>query len=280
MPQINNLMAGSAPAVNPPANPPPGASTGQAVATIPGINPAITDALANPVNNVGTLAERPVGAYVGCAHPRANNWETLQQAKIAEGDFYIDGCGELRKCMPLAYWVMQVSRFGTAMSPAGDVVNATENQDIIANPGQLKNAGMQEHYVTLVLVNLGDRIVPAKADFRGTRADGGKVPVAELRKVAEPNWPQSSDAARVAAAFPHPFGRVYFSATTVKGVVKGGPNKGLPYHAARITAVPTPVGELDKLTKAIQSPGFAELVNQAWQNYSARCDMIRAACPK
>lgn len=279
-------MGNAAPA---PAKPP---TPGQAVVANPNpaegvqktfthaLAPGMQSALANPVAGVGELAERPVGAYVAAAHPRANNWPTLQSAGIAEGDWYFDGCGELRKCMPLKYWLFAVTAFGSNLDPTGNVLNATEKPELIANPAQLKAAGLQEHFVSVILVNLGDKILPAKCDFRGTKADGAKVPVAELRKASDPNWPSSSDAAKVAAQFPHPFGRVYFTANTVKGVVKGGTNKGLPYHAARVTGLPTPVGDMEKLLSAMQEVGFTDLMNQAWANYENRCQQIRAAVPK
>lgn len=286
MPTINNLMTPNQPAApatvpNQPATPNPAAV--EPAAPPAALSPAAQQAMtASPFASTPKIVERPAGAYVGSAHPQSNNWPTCQANGVEEGDFYLDGAANLSgspmvKLDPFKYWLYTVTAFCTEMDSSGNVLRASDRPDLIESQALRDRERLQLHFVTVVLVDLGAKIVPAKADFRHTKSGAVSTPYGEFQRMNDPNWPRLSDAHRVAAQFPHPFGRIYCTAWPVPGTVRGGPNKGKRYHAARGTAVPTALADMERLGKAFGDQEFTQALNQAMQTYAARVDLIRAA---
>lgn len=275
MPQVNNLMGGGTPGGNPTAvapttQPPPQTA----------LSPAAQTALASPIDGVPKLSERPIGAYVGSASMKSQNWPTISAAGIAEGDFYLDSNGQITKLMPFKYWLFTVTAFCTRMDNVGNIVTATEDPAVIADQQKQRQLNVQEHYVTVTLVDLDNSIVPAKTDFRHTKSGAVATPVGMLRQANDPAWVKLGDAYRVAAQFPHPFGRVYCTANTTPRTVRGGPNAGLKYFAATAVAVPTPLSDMERLAAAMTQPMFTDQLNQVVSTYNARIQQIRSVLGK
>lgn len=245
------------------------------------LTPAAHGALATPVgSSIGATSVRPVGAYIGNAHSASNNWGSLEAAGLAEGDWYVDGDNGIQKCMPMQYWVYCLEGFGTDVDASMEIIKATDDKELLANQRRLEDAGYKEHYVAVCLVDMGDSIIPAKADFRSTKSNAAKVPINWLRNCVKEDWPGLNDENRIASAFPYPFGRVYFTSTTRKGVVRSGKAKGKSYWAANAVGRATTAPEMARLTDFINSPIAEDRINQVYETFAARVKQIRDAIGK
>lgn len=251
------------------------------IALVSGVDANMAAALqANPVQDLPALADRPSGAYLTTAHPMSNNWEACRQAGVAEGEYYLDGSPAGIIHLPtVRYWIYAVAVFATEMDESGDILAATFRPEVLQDLQAIRAAGMQEHFVTVALIDTPQHgVIPCKAEFRGTKSNGGKIAVEALRSAVRPEWSRQSDNHRIASQFPFPFGRVYTTATTVATVVKGGPRKGKSCHVTRAMAGPTPLEALERLAKCLSSAEGVLGLNAAVTGYNTRIKQIIDVC--
>lgn len=258
----------------------PSTSMEQVMQAVSGVSPEMAAALTgNPVQDLPALADRPSGAYLTTAHPMSGNWEACRQAGLQEGDYYLDGTSAgIIPQKTVKYWLYAVAVFATNMDDAANIIAATARPEILTDLQAIRAADMQEHFVTVALVDLGHTVVPCKAEFRGTKSNGGKVAAEALRAAARPEWARQTDNHRMAAQFPFPFGRVLTTATTVQHVIKGGVRKGKPCHVTRAMAGPAPLDALQRLAQCLSSSEGVMALNAAVTGYNARIAQIVNVC--
>jgi hypothetical protein len=209
----------------------------------------------------------PRAAFVGVLQGDTGKRQALQAAGCADGDFYVDDGGAITPLKPLKFWLLQAQPFRTKMAASGDIVAASlDFHD--------KSAG-DEHVVTLVIVDTGKALVPAKADFRRSQWQVGNDAINGVRRAASPDFPNESDAAKVAAQFPAPFGRIVITASTQRKI---GRQSGKPYYEATGVATPASVTDLQRLADAMQDPDFLARVSEAEGSYKYRVEQIRSKC--
>jgi hypothetical protein len=213
----------------------------------------------------------PVSAatsYVFNASTRSSNYAQQQQAGLSDGDFALCLEGAVYKCDPLKYFLLQVSPYRTTMDQAGNITFATKNMDYV-------NSLQGEHYLSLILVFFKDRLIPAKGEFRTTKASAALEPLREIEAAGKPEW-LKTDAHRVAAQFGIPWGRVV--ATSVPGGKKTSRSSGNAYIPAITNARPATLDEMKLLMEETGKPDFIELFNTVHDEYNQRKTFIDSRC--
>jgi hypothetical protein len=209
----------------------------------------------------------PGGPYVGQLQPNTGKRPALVAAGCADGDFYLDEGGTVTPLKQFRFWLLQAAAFRTVQSATGDVVSASRDMSD-------KSKG-DEHIVTLIVVDAGGRLVPAKADFRRAQWQAASAAIEGVRQATSVEFPKMSDAARVAAQFPAPFGRV---TTTVSVQKKVSRTSGKSYFVCSGTTAPTSVTDMQRLADALKSDAFITSAEAAQKSYAARVEMLTKKC--
>lgn len=212
------------------------------------------------------------GPYVARASDRSPNWPSLSAAGVGNGDLYLGAEGLYLRTMPLTYWLVASTVFKTLMDDLGNFQHATTDLNAEKSPGGLK---LDEHVLALIVVDLGDRLVPAKCDFRGTLSGAVSPTLKAVQQAGDPKWAALSDAHKVAAAFPVPWGRVVATATTQPRTSRAS---GRKYYAGAAVCRPATIAQMQRLQAATQDAAFTALLEQAKQGYAERFETIRAMC--
>lgn len=207
--------------------------------------------------------------YIGQLQDRTGAKAQLLAAGVEMGGFYLHNQGENVPLKPFKFWLVKAALYQTQMNASGNVTSATKDMSAALNDHH-------EHAVAVVLVQTPNGIVPAKCDFRKAQAPAYRAAAEALADVCNPSsgWPTRSDAHKVAAAFPVPFGRVVNTVNVVRKVGKGS---GLPYFAAFGSAAPATVTELEQLAEALQSSDFEAAFQLADEAFKSRCEYIEKA---
>lgn len=217
------------------------------------------------------LPELPGGGsavYVGQLQPNTGKRQTLLASGVADGEFYLDNAGQVIPLKNFRFWLVKAAAFKTEMNASGEIVAATRDLDARAK-------GLEEHAVALVLVDTPAGVIPAKVDFRKAQAPAFKAAADGVKMASDPAFPKISDAARVAAQFPIPWGRVVTAVTVERKISK---TSGKPYFRADGSVTPSTVTDMEKLLKALQDDGFAALVDAAEKSYDFRVKQIEKVC--
>lgn len=216
--------------------------------------------------------------YVGFASTQSKKWSLMQQAGLEEGQPYIfhqqayipiDQL-EFFLCLSTSYQSMMAGKNGTFIFATADM-NEQVEQRIYQN--QVVKA--EPHYVCLILANLNGIILPIKGDFRGTKSGGMENAIRAVEAAADPDWLKLSDAHKATAAFPEPWGRVYHTITTKRGVSK---SNGNPFFAAQCVSNPTTVTHMQLLVSHLKNEEFQNLLNESHTNYNGRIDFMNKIC--
>lgn len=213
------------------------------------------------------------GTYIGFAHPQSKQWLYMMQAGLEEGEPFIKLPEGIVKLNPLKFFVLMGDSFKTLMvGREGKFKFVTRDMD---HPEMREGAtALQEHYPCLLIVDTPQGLIATKGDFRGPKSKGIKSAILAVKAASDPDWLKKSDAHKITAAFPQPFGRVFNTLTTERDIVKGGPNKGNPYHRAECDSRPSTVAEMEKLIKAFSDPEFVSSVEEAKKQYDARISFL------
>ncbi len=255
-------------------------TTAVSTATMPATLPAsIQRYISNPTP-LPNVVERPVAPYVTNAHPAQSNWGALQSVGIKQGEWSINYSGHDIKLDPFRYWLFTASAFATRMNTAGDITSAVADDRFITNQDWLKANKYQEHYVTALIVDVNGKLIPAKADFRYTKAGAATSIINAVKAAADPAWLQNGDAHMATAVMPHPFGRVMATCICTARTSKSGDNKGMLYHAASANIYPAPLSDIKRVIDAMNNVEFLNTFEQVIAAYNARVEQIKAVVGK
>lgn len=230
---------------------------------------------AMPADEVMEQIGTQYGAYVGYAHSANKNYAELQQLGIKEGDFYLAENGQITRQMPLLFWLVSAEVFATTMSIKGEITFATRDLNLCTGPGETPK--IEEHIVGLLIVDTGEKLVPAKGDFRGVKAGALTNAIAGVKFAAKPEFALRSTAHKIAAQFTKPWGRVFTRATTSFRVSK---STGKPYHPATGVMKPADVDQLTRLQQALTDDGFMAAADLAKIAFADKVQELNELCGK
>jgi hypothetical protein len=257
MPPVRNLTTSATPTLTIPVVETPQPSTAVAIPAWAQTSPAIPE----------QSLKGPSAPFIGQLQENTGKRQQLQAAGVQVGDFYIDDGGAVTPLRPLRFWLLQATPFRSRMDAAGNVIQASRDFH--------DKAAGDEHIVTLIVVDAGGRLVPCKADFRKAAWQVANDALNGVKRATSPEFPKESDAARVAAQFPAPFGRVTITASVGSKVSR---TSGKKYYPASAVATPTTVTDLKRLSEALQDPEFAKRHDDALRAYQYRVEQIGKAC--
>lgn len=229
-----------------------------------------TLALPSWATQIAPLPEMPESGakynFVGQLQENTGKKATLAACGVQLGQYYLDSQGQITPLSPLRYWLIQASAFRTDMNASGQIIAATTD---------MNDKKLAEHVVALIVVDVDGVPMPAKADFRKTSWRAGSTGIEAVRFASDPDFPSRSDAHKVAAQCPVPFGRVL---TTVHVQRQISRTSGKPYFASSGTFAPATVSEITSLMEAFGDDGFKQLLEEAKTGYESRVEMIRKLC--
>lgn len=223
--------------------------------------------------------EQEMTGFVGFASSASKkNWPNLSAAGCTEGMAYVSKDGSI---IPLPngikFFLLKADSFQTQFLSDGSFSFVTRDLELegpttakLPN-GAVVNAKTEAHYIGLLIVELPNGTwIPIKGDFRGTKSNGLSGPINAVKAAASPSWASDNgnqEAYRLAAAFPHPFGRVFHHVTTQMYVGKGTGNTSYP---AKAQSKPASLTQMQKLNELFTDESFLSTLNEANKNFDAR----------
>lgn len=207
---------------------------------------------------------RTFGPYVTFAHnKRTDEFKKIIaaiQRAPDEHDMYLM---EPDRVTPLptmkCHWIAGFQRW---------LLTDESGQNVLDVSSVEKPKPFKEQIEAVLLVYVGDRLVPANVQFRTTKCPAGKVMFEAAKEVMTPEWAAKSEAHKLTLSLDPPYR--FYGVVTVQPPrnPKGG---GLPYRPTACDIMPTGANEVAVLSKAGQDvEGFQELLSQAAERYSFR----------
>ncbi len=223
-----------------------------------------SNALALPayMTNLAELPETPEaptpsGSYVQSSSERSKNYAAQKSAGLTDGDFFLVTDGAMNKKMPLEHWLLQAKLYYTKMDSAGNVVAI----------GREESNDLKEHYVVLHLVAHNGTLVPCRSEFRTTKAPAVVKLIEAIREAATPEFAGKSDAHKIAAQFPQPWGRVMASVTSRQKTARAS---GDGYKLAVPVIKPTSISQFEVFQAAMKDPAYADAFETAKKSFDDR----------
>lgn len=243
--------------------------------------PAFLQTVAMPDLVPGGVA----GGYVGFADPKSKKYRQMVEAGCEHGDPFVYHEQQYHRVNPLEFFLLMGDSFRTTMEGQdGKFTFVTRDVDtplreIAASyPDKAKSiTDAQPHYTALILVKLGDSLVPVKADFRGTKSGAGSSAIIAVKSAGDPEWLRLSEAHKVTAAFHYPWGRVWNSVTTKYKVGKGSGND---FFVANCVSRPATVDQMNLLVQCFQDDDWVAKLNEAEATYRSRVEYLDGIAAK
>ncbi len=228
-----------------------------------------------------------IGGYVGFADPQSKKWGAMQAAGLEHGDPFVMVDGQYHQCKPLSYFLLIGDSFRTTMegqegkftfatrdldTPLRELAEQIEGDSDKAKKRKAACLKAEPHYTCLILALLGgDRLVPVKLDARGTKSGAASSAIIAVKSAEDPEWLKLSDAHRITAAFPHPWGRVWNVVTTK---YKVGRTSGNGFFVANTTSKPASIDQMQLLIDHFQDEAFVAQLEEAEKAYQMRTGFL------
>lgn len=238
------------------------------------------------------LISGELNGYVGFADVQSKNWPQMQAAGLEPGDPFMFKDGAYTILKPLKFFLVMGDTLRTTMegqdgtftfvtrdleTPLKDIAASVEIEGLT---GKVLEAALnmrksilkaEPHYVCLILVEVGETLVPIKADFRGTKTGAAESAVRAVEFAGTSEWLKQGEAHKVTAAYPHPFGRVWNVVTTMP---KTGRTSGNNFFVARCQSKPATVTQMQLLIDHLAEEQFLEDFAEAERNYQGRLEFL------
>ena len=211
------------------------------------------------------------GIYVQFAHPMSPSWPKQTAARAAEGDPLLCVEGNMLLLNPFRFFVLSVAGFRTKIDESGTVLAASEN----LSDKQKNGHKLDEHYSALILVIHEGQLIPAKCDFRATKADPGSTAVRTMHQASSPDWAKMGPAYAVSASFPEPWGRFVLDVTKQPYVSK---TTGRKSQLAKASVSPVTQEQIDLLVKSLADEQFISALNEVADSFKQRVSALQKAC--
>lgn len=187
--------------------------------------------------------------FIGFASNRSPSWSSQQAAGLKDGDMYLQAPGGMLPLQECKFWMIDAFYCFTRVN---------DNNEILEAKSQLTEADIKadvydDHYVCPIIVDTGEELLPAKLELRGARAAAAKQVLNAIQTAATPEWATSSDATRLAAAFPAPWGR---QTAWMRVSLRQGRSTGRKYLQSFAAVRPSTLTDLEKLADATNDAAF------------------------
>lgn len=214
------------------------------------------------------LVAKSFAAYISFAHHnKSEEWSklTAKFGKVEEGDMFLYHHGQIDKLSPLKASLLCYTQFWAQRNPAGEVTVTSFKE--APEP-------FEERIEAVLLVYLGEQIIPANVEFRTTKCPAAHVLSEELAACQKPEWMDRSPAHKEASVIGQPFNRFY-------GLIDLGPQRtskksGRPYRPTTCAVSPTGVAEWRALKAYSENEVAQKEMELAASNYTSRMNDMKA----
>lgn len=238
------------------------------------------------------LISGELNGYVGFADVQSKNWPQMQQAELEPGDPFMFKDGNYTPLKPLEFFLVMGDTLRSTMvgqegtftfvtrdleTPLKDIAASIETEGLkgpmleVAQTQKRDILKAEPHYVCLIIVKVGETLVPIKADFRGTKTGATEPAVRAVEFAGTPDWLKQSEAHKATAAYPHPFGRVWNVVTTMPKV---GRTSGNNFFVARCQSRPATITQMQMLVDHFAEEQFVTDLEEAERNYQGRLEFL------
>lgn len=222
------------------------------------------------------VADRPETGYVGFCHNMSKKYGEMRLAGLVDGQPYLFSNKQYTPLNPLSFFMVGGTTYLTQMvGQDGKFVYIYKGKEIPQHHrGKVDADKVQAHYVVLLLVFHENRLIPIKGDFRGPKSNCVEAATNAIEAAGKPDWLGRSDAHKVTAAFPQPWGRVF---TTVNMRPYTGKKSGNTTTIADGISRPATASQLQLLASSFNDPKFTKDLADAFDNYQSRVKFIDEA---
>lgn len=244
-------------------------------------NPRETQALAKAASAVAVpswlqkstmpaVQDKQVGNYIGFASSASGKWGEQQNAGLEDGQPFLFRDSQYQPLKNLSFFLLAGESFKTLMvGKEGKFHWASRD---LEEEGPTKGSNRpEEHYVTLMLLDVDGKLIPIKGDFRGTKSGGMASAIRAVEAAGTQQWLSENDRHKVTSAYPHPYGRVYHTMSTHYRVSK---TSGNPYFYTTCVCSPSTIAQMQMLIDAFADKEFLLALNEAKTNYDGRISFL------
>jgi hypothetical protein len=216
------------------------------------------------------VTTRTMAPYVSFAHPMAKDtWSKALAAnpRAEEGEQYLIVEGKAVNVTPAKLTPMLVKQFWTEEDQAGNILRTFLSE----------GPGLRENAEAVVLVYVGDRLVPASMSFKTTKC-GAAITLAKALLHAGgvhdgTPWESLSQDHALTLACPQPFMRLFGHIKTTRRTSK---KTGFIYVAAEAVVQPTGAAEWTVLASAFKDPEFNDTLQKVADKHEERMNFVLA----
>lgn len=259
-----DILAPTGPAVDADPTPKPAPKTYLQPVTASNVKQALADLpLPAFLESIGDLPEAGAKAeYLGFASTKSKQWLAMSQAGCQEGTPFAFANGQYHPFpQGMIGHLIDVRKFFTTMEGQEGKITRCTLEDL----GIAKH---DPHYLAFWLIRLpGGQLLPIRGDFRGTKSGGFEQAMQSLKLAATPEWLSFSDAHKISAVFPHPWGRVIHTITTSREVSKSTMNV---YYKTNAMSKPSNMDDIAQLANALRDTEFQNKMNEQWVQFERR----------
>jgi hypothetical protein len=201
--------------------------------------------------------------YVGFASSKAATWDRLRQLypKIPEGAPFLGmPGGQFELPGQFKFNLACFKQFWSARNDQYQHERVEFN-----DPG--RHSALDEEFLAVVVVHLGQQLVPAVGFFGRTKAGAVRKSAESLLVAGTSRWAGLSPAHAASVNFPYPFGQFV---TTVTMEPRTARATGRQYQLAIGHVRPANLEELDVLTRAINDDDFMGHLDVAMKVFKSR----------
>lgn len=187
--------------------------------------------------------------FIGFASNRSPSWASQQSAGLNDGDLYLQSSNGMTPLQELKFWMIDAFYCFTRVNDNNEILEAKSQLTEV----EVKADTFQEHYICPIIVEDNGEFIPAKLEVRGARAAAAKQVMNAIQTAASPEWSKSSDAARIASAFPAPWGR---QTAWLRGARRQARSTGRFYVQTTAAVRPTTLTDMEQIAKASMDTAF------------------------
>lgn len=206
--------------------------------------------------------------FIGFASKRSPSWSAQESAGLGDGDMYLQSSNGMVPLQECKFWMVDAFYCFTKINDNNEILEA-KNQ---LTEAEVKADSHQEHYVCPIIVDTGDELIPAKLEMRGARASAVKQVMNAIQTAASSEFAKTSDAARIAAAFPAPWGR---QTAWLRGSRRQARSTGRFYVQTTAAIRPTTLSDMEAIAKATMDSAFTSVLAEVRSAINERIEEMQ-----
>lgn len=227
--------------------------------------------------------DRTPGDWLAFTESSSKHFAKLAQMGCQVGKPFAFIKGEYVKLPdPLQYFLIDSELYRSYMTAKGDFIYVsrdlvTSSRELCEGRPGVDPRHFYNHYVCLLLLILGDRLHPVRAEFRGPKEYAGAMAARGVKAAGTPEWLKSSPAHMITAQMPVPRGRVVCTLTTVSDI---GKQSGKELFRAQCSPNPATVEQMMMFMNHLADPDFKTLLDDAKTYFDNRLDFLDTLADK